>query len=167
MVSHLYQPVPLILGSGSPRRAELLAACGFNFSVLVKPTAEEWTQNLDVQAVAGFLAQKKAEVFTEEAAHSVIITADTIVVLGEQILNKPGNAAEAETMLQALSGQTHYVYTAFSLRYKDEISTFTERVEVGFSNLTPEIINHYIFKRNYFKKSKLKIIKTILFYFFK
>lgn len=122
----------------------MLTACGFNFSVLTKPTDEEWPQNTDSEQIAGYLANKKALAFDNEADKNVILTADTIVVNDHQVLNKPANPVQAEVMLLALSGKSHFVYTSFCLRYKQFIGTYTAKAEVMFNNLSPEIINHYI-----------------------
>lgn len=134
----------LILGSASPRRKELLALLGYDFEVQVKDTDESYPINLPASEVAAYIAEKKALAFPEPSEKEMILTADTVVVLNNQILGKPENEASAFQMLNQLSGNTHQVYSAFCLRTKNEIHTFTDVCSVTFLPLSDEEILQYI-----------------------
>jgi septum formation protein len=133
----------LILGSNSPRRREILQASGFPFSVQVRSTNEQWPAALLSNKVAGYLAQQKAEAFSD-IHHQLVLTADTIVVVDQQILNKPKNIAEATTMLQSLSGRSHSVYTGICLKDGNTYTTLTDHTQVAFNPLSLPEIQYYI-----------------------
>ena len=135
---------PLILASNSPRRKELLSRAGFEFTVQVIPTDESFPQDLDASLVAGHISQTKAEEFRAIADASLILTADTIVVVDDKILGKPADAAEAFQMLMMLSGTVHEVFTAISILDGLHITTVTDKARVWFRKLETEEINHYI-----------------------
>ncbi len=135
----------IILSSNSPRRQELLKALGFSFEVKIKNTEESFPDDMPCPGVAGYLAEKKAAVFSEEEiGESVLITADTVVCLGNQILNKPADAKNAAAMLQQLSGKAHKVITGVCLRSADKQIAFSDETTVYFKPLTEEEIQHYI-----------------------
>ena len=95
--------------------------------------------------MAVYLAEKKAAEFApEELGDKVLLTADTIVCLGERILNKPADAAEAAHMLQLLSGTAHRVITGVCLRSATQQRSFYDETKVHFKTLTPFEINYYI-----------------------
>jgi septum formation protein len=95
---------PLILASSSPRRQYLMREAGYDF-IVEKPDVEEsFPAELPVEQVARYLASKKAEYFRRELhEEQVVLTADTVVIIGNEILNKPANRAEAIDMLKKLS----------------------------------------------------------------
>lgn len=136
--------IPLILASNSPRRKWLLAEAGYKFTVLVKSIEETWPKNLVAAEIPLFLAQKKATCFEEESQQAVIITADTIVWLDNQILNKPIDRNEAVTFLQRLSGVTHTVFSGVTLLYQSLYHSFVEKTEVVFDTISPEDIDFYV-----------------------
>ncbi|MCF8366131.1 MAG: Maf family nucleotide pyrophosphatase [Bacteroidales bacterium] len=139
----------LILASKSPRRKELLAGMGFEFEIRTKPVQENFPGELTKEQVAVYLCEKKAKAFSEDeiSANEIIITADTIVCLNDQILNKPGDHIHAIEMLTALSGKMHEVITGVCLRRKSTMHSFFVSTNVFFKNLsTLEIefyVNHY------------------------
>ncbi|ADU62439.1 MAG: Maf family protein [Pseudodesulfovibrio sp.] len=108
--------VPIVLASGSPRRRELLADLGLDFEVA--PSRAEEPAPLPGELPTDYAA-RMAEMKTAEVAarfpDRIVLGADTIVVLGDRIMGKPSDAAQALAMLTALSGQTHQVITAFCL----------------------------------------------------
>lgn len=136
---------PLILASASPRRQELLANAGIDFTVLVKPVEEDYPSSLKGAAVAEFIAQKKAAAYDHEVHNgSIVITADTIVVVDDLILGKPADAVAATEMLTMLSGRSHEVVTAVCIRAQHLTKSFHVRTKVTFRTLLMSEINHYI-----------------------
>lgn len=135
---------PLVLASNSPRRKEIMANAGFSFEVKVKPTDEAFSSEMPVEDVPIFLAKTKALCFEEELGDELILCADTVVIIDNQILNKPADAAEAKTMLQTLSGKTHRVITGVCILSKNETITFADTAFVTFKELSDWEIEHYI-----------------------
>ncbi|CAG4994442.1 dTTP/UTP pyrophosphatase [Dyadobacter sp. CECT 9275] len=144
---------PLILASNSPRRKELLTKAGFDFTVRVIPTDESFPPDLHRSLVAAHISQTKAEEFRSAADDSLVLTADTIVVIDNQILGKPADAAEACEMLAMLSGTVHEVFTAISILDGAQISTVTDSARVWFRQLEPGEINYYVREFSPFDKA--------------
>lgn len=135
---------PLILASNSPRRQQLLRDAGFEFTVKVKDTNEDFPKIMPAQEVPAFLARKKAEAFRQELENEIVLTADTIVVVDNEILNKPKDELEASQMLRKLSGRQHQVITGVCLMTQEVTETFIDIAEVFFRDLTDFEINYYI-----------------------
>lgn len=135
---------PLILASNSPRRQELLKAAGFTFKVRTKDVDESYPPDIPLQEVAKFLAQKKAEAYQQDIENEVIITADTIVKLKEEILVKPRDAEEATKMLRALSGTDHEVITGVCIADRNMQVSLDDTTKVYFKTLTTKEIEYYI-----------------------
>ena len=116
----------IILASKSPRRQELLKGIGLNFNVLTKDVDESYPSRLSVYEVAPYLSLKKAKAFedAELPDNYMIITADTIVVVGDEILGKPKDKENACEMLLKLSGKKHSVITGVTIRTKDRTKTY-------------------------------------------
>lgn len=134
----------LILASKSPRRQELLSEMGYLFDVIVRETDESFPDNFNPEEAVRFISANKAKVFQDLVKESVILTADTIVVLDDKILGKPKDEAEAFSMLQNLSNRSHEVMTACTLYYKEQMETFVEITQVQFAALSEEEIHYYI-----------------------
>lgn len=135
----------ITLASGSPRRKELLASLGVDFQVRTKPIDEDFSSDMAPEQVAAYLAKLKAEAFAYDIApEELIITADTVVIHNQQILGKPADKAEAQRMLQTLSGAVHRVITGVCIFYKGHYYTFSETTQVTFKELTSGEINYYI-----------------------
>jgi septum formation protein len=134
----------IILASSSPRRHYLLKEAGFEFTVEKPDVDESFPENLPVEQVAKYLAEKKAEVFRLNIANEIVVTADTVVILGNRILNKPANRTEATEMLQSLSGKTHLVMTGVCILSKEKEIAFDDTTEVTFATLTQTEIEFYI-----------------------
>ncbi|WP_296621820.1 nucleoside triphosphate pyrophosphatase, partial [Marivirga sp.] len=100
---------PLILGSKSPRRKEILTKAGFEFTTEAKDTEESYPQDMPHTEVAAFLAEKKAKAFAEDERYKnkIILTADTTVLIDNELLEKPQDEDEAFSMLSKLSGRAH------------------------------------------------------------
>lgn len=135
---------PLILASNSPRRQQLLREAGFEFTVKVKDTNEDFPNTMPAIEVPAFLALKKAEAFKEELDNQIILTADTIVVVDNDILNKPKDAIEASLMLKKLSGRQHQVITGVCVMTKEGKQNFVDIANVFFRELTNQEIEYYI-----------------------
>lgn len=136
--------VPLILASNSPRRQQLLRELGFDFTVEVRPTDEVFPADMPTAEVAGFLATHKAEQFRFDVGNQLVLCADTIVVVENEILNKPADQAEAQAMLKKLSGRTHEVITGVCLLSEKGSQTITDVAKVDFKTLTDSEIDYYI-----------------------
>jgi septum formation protein len=146
MLHDLLKPYDVILASGSPRRRELLTEMGINFTVRSIPGDEIFSSTMPIHQVAGYLSEQKAIAFTSDELNDnqLVITADTIVVVENQILNKPFNPVEAYDMLELLSGKTHLVITGVTLMTTVKIHTFSVITEVVFKKLTPDEIRYYV-----------------------
>lgn len=136
--------MPLILSSNSPRRKELLAGLDIPFEVrVIEDIDESYPDTLPTGEIAEYIAQKKAAAY-EVGNDEVLITADTIVVLDDQILGKPADAEEAKQMLSSLSGKTHHVITGVCLKSRDQQHHFSVISEVTFKTLAEEEIRYYV-----------------------
>ena len=136
----------LILASNSPRRQELLKGLDWPFEVRVKAGIDEtYPDDLSAEEVPLYLSKLKAEAYCAELQpEELLITADTIVVVGNKILGKPRNAADAKTMLALLSGRTHQVVTGVSLTTQHKQVAFKVVTDVTFKALSQTEINYYV-----------------------
>jgi septum formation protein len=137
----------LILASASPRRRELLAQAGFTFDVIPADVPEVRKPNEDPIRFVTRLAREKAEAVAATHAMSpdtLVLGADTIVVVDEQVLGKPQDAADAGRMLRLLSGQTHQVITGLCVARGRERQRAAEVTFVRFLTLSDQEIEDYI-----------------------
>jgi len=134
----------IILASKSPRRKELLELLDLNFTVEAPKVNEVFPESLEVDKVAEYLADLKADAFTNIPTDTVVITADTVVILDEQILGKPKNKTEATKMLHSLSNRSHKVMTGVCIKSKDKTVSFSNTTKVFFKELTSSEIEYYI-----------------------
>jgi septum formation protein len=136
----------LILASASPRRISLLKELNLTFECIPLDVEEVFPSGLEDHEVAKFLARLKAEAFPIEklTPKSILITADTIVCLNNEVIGKPKDREHAIEMLQKLSGQMHKVITGVCLRSHDKESIFSNETDVYFSKLTGEEIIYYV-----------------------
>lgn len=116
---------------------------GLSFTVERPDVDESFPSSMSPTVVARYLSEKKAEVFRKRR-DELVVTADTIVVLGERILNKPVDRDDAIAMLRQLSGQTHRVITAVSALLNNVLTTFEEHTFVTFRELPEDGIAHYV-----------------------
>ena len=138
----------LILASASPRRRELLAACDIDFTLAEKFECEEcYPADLEADKVAEYLSQLKSNAYPHALAEGdILLTADTVVIAGGEILGKPKDNADAERMLKILSGATHKVVTGVTLRTTSRTISFSAESFVTFRTLENEEIKYYIEK---------------------
>ena len=136
----------IVLASNSPRRQELLAGLGIDFEVRTLPGIDEsYPAELPSLEVAEFIARKKAEAYLPTMAdHELLITADTVVVVGNEVLGKPADGGDAADMLRKLSGRTHQVVTGVSLVTQTRAHHFSVRTDVTFKQLSEAEIDYYI-----------------------
>ena len=136
----------IVLASNSPRRRELLAGLGLPFEVRVLQGVDEsYPDDLPVSEVALYIAGKKAEAYRETLADDeLVITADTVVIVDDEILGKPVDEADAVRMLRAISGRTHQVTTGVCLLTHEKDYRFSVTTDVTFKTLTDHEIHYYI-----------------------
>ena len=136
----------IILASNSPRRKELLAGLGIPFEVKTLPGIDEaYPDTLNPSEVAEYISREKANAYADRMEDDeLLITADTIVVSGDEIMGKPENAADACRMLHRLSGTVHQVYTGVTLTTLNMQRSFTAATDVRFTKLTDEEVNYYV-----------------------
>jgi septum formation protein len=133
----------IVLASRSPRRAELLRSAGFEFVVRTADIDETPIPGEAALEYACRLAEEK-NLAVQSGPGEIILAADTVVVLGSEIMGKPADAADARRMLVALSGRKHEVITAISIRSGQRILNDSESTAVWFSALSEDEIESYI-----------------------
>nr|WP_314695891.1 Maf-like protein [uncultured Prevotella sp.] len=136
----------IILASNSPRRRELLSGLDLDFEVKVLSDIEEsYPDSLPVVEVAGYISRKKAASYqTLIEDNNLVITADTVVIVGNEVLGKPKDTEEAHRMLRLISGRTHQVITGVCLLTKDKQHSFSVTTDVTFKQLSDDEITYYI-----------------------
>ena len=144
-----------VLASNSPRRKELLAGLGLDFEVrIIKDIDESYPASLPASEVAQYIAEKKAAAYKPTLQpDELIITADTVVIVGDDILGKPKDEADAVRMLREISGRTHQVTTGVSLLTATRQRSFSVTTDVTFKELTDEEIQHYVTQYRPFDKA--------------
>ena len=139
--------IPVILASKSPRRKQLLSLLGINFEIITSDINEDIDSDLPPEAYCLHLAFSKAEAVSKKVRReTLIIGADTIVVLDDIIINKPKDKEDAFRILRQLSGNTHFVYTGIALiNSKTKVwLTNYQKTQVTFRDLSDEEILAYI-----------------------
>ncbi|MCF8275797.1 MAG: Maf family nucleotide pyrophosphatase [Flavobacteriales bacterium] len=137
----------LILASASPRRKWLMEELGLEFSIQPKNVEEVYPDDLEREEIPLYLSKLKANAFSEdELEGKIILTADTIVWLNDKELQKPVDLEDAKRMIRQLSGTTHEVYTAITVRTSSKTISDFDRTEVHFRELTEDEIEFYVQK---------------------
>lgn len=134
----------VVLASNSPRRQSLLKEMGLHFAIQSSQGEETYPVDLPAPQVAEFLARQKAEWFTDFGSNQLYITADTVVILGHEILGKPKDFDDAFSMINKLSSKKHDVITGVCIKSKEKEISFSSVTEVHFKKLTNEEIEYYI-----------------------
>ena len=139
-------PYHIILASNSPRRKELLAGLDLQFEVRVLEDIDEsYPNDLPTQKIAEFISKKKADAYVQSiAADELVITADTVVILGDEVMGKPHDEADAKRMLGELSGRTHQVTTGVTLSTREHQMSFSVVTNVTFKQLSSDEIDYYV-----------------------
>jgi septum formation protein len=144
----------IILGSGSPRRKQLLSEMGFQIEICPLDIDESYPENLSCEEIASFIANQKMKVLKEiRDDKDVLLTADTTVVSKNQLLGKPKDVENAKWMLNQLSGKSHIVNTAVELSYLGKSEKLSCYTEVYFNSLNEQQIQYYIENHNPFDKA--------------
>lgn len=146
MLLDLLKRYNVVLASNSPRRKELLGDLGIEFQVrTIKGIDESYPDDLPVLEIAEYISRKKAHAYRAEMhPDELIITADTVVILGNEVLGKPKDADDARRMLRELSGKTHKVVTGVTIVTTNATRSFSAISDVEFAELGDEDINYYV-----------------------
>ncbi len=136
----------LLLASKSPRRSQLLRDCGLDFEIVDGREAEEiYPADMPSEQVAEYLSRVKSDAYADMVeGGDVLITADTIVVAGGEILGKPSDREDAVRMLGLLSGAFHTVITGVTLRSADKVESFSCISRVKFRTIEPDEVDYYL-----------------------
>ncbi|MDD3685687.1 MAG: Maf family nucleotide pyrophosphatase [Bacteroidales bacterium] len=135
----------ILLASASPRRRELIAELGFDFSIVKAPESDELIpKNVKREQIAIHLAKEKSELYGDLNENEILVTADTIVWIDDAVLGKPVDAEDAIQMLKLLSGKEHFVFTGVCLRSISKIVSFHAETMVRFANLSDDEILYYV-----------------------
>jgi len=159
----------LILASASPRRKELMEGCGLEFKIMPSGVAEDGIEGLSPSQVVEELSLRKANFLAREYRKSWVIGSDTVVVLGDLILGKPKDEADALRMLSLLQGRSHHVYGGISLCCKElGISTsHSYSTEVVFKKVSDSTLREYVKTKEPFDKAGSYAIQGIAIQFVK
>jgi septum formation protein len=138
--------VRFILASSSPRRRELLATIGLEFDVIPSHIPEQRGDTETPEEYVARLSREKARAVANQYPARWVIAADTTVVLGDQVLEKPVDPDDARRMLTTIAGETHVVYTGVTLRRMEPhyADTHVTTTEVRMLELTPHDIDWYV-----------------------
>lgn len=117
-----------------------------DFRIVLKDVDESYPDHLKPEEIAVYIAEKKARAFDESVEHEIVLTADTIVSIGGEILGKPESKEHAAQMLSKLSGKVHQVITGVCILYKHQYNLFYDVSEVLFRKLTADEISFYVEK---------------------
>ena len=140
------QKYHIILASNSPRRKELLGRLGLDFKVRsLLGVDESYPPSLPAEEAAGYVARKKAEAYKQSMGKDeLLITADTVVRVGSEVLGKPAGREDALRMLRNLSGRAHEVTTGVAIVTAARTEYFSVTSQVKFAPLTEEEITYYV-----------------------
>lgn len=138
----------VILASNSPRRKELLSGLDIPYQVKTLPDIDEsYPDHLQGEDIATYIAKEKADAYLDKLTDdTLLITADTIVLLEGKVYGKPVDEAEARQMLYDLSGRTHQVLTGVCITTKQKQKIFAVASEVRFAKLETDEIEYYVSK---------------------
>ena len=145
----------LVLASGSPRRRELLNVLGVPFTVMPASIEETPAPGESPEDYVVRVARDKGIEVTSRVSQSVVLSADTVVTIGGEILGKPNDAEDAVRMLTQLSGRRHSVYTAICLidQCRDQTLEGLEKTEVWFDEMSESQIRDYVRRENVMDKA--------------
>ena len=144
----------LILGSNSPRRKKIIEEMGFKVNIIPANIDETIKEEISLDKIPVFLANEKSKALQNLIKQNdILITADTVVIFENKILNKPKNKVDAIKTLSNLSNKTHQVITGVCIRTFKRIKSFSCSTNVTFDKITDEEINYYIQKYEPFDKA--------------
>ena len=136
----------VILASASPRRKQLMKDLFPSFSIVVPEIDESlsFKNHRDVIEIVKDIASRKCQKVSQDYPHDLVIAADTVVVIDNEIIGKPKDKIDAYKMLKKLSNKTHYVYTGYAINKDDKMIVNSVKTEVVFNDLGDDLINAYI-----------------------
>lgn len=134
----------LLLASASPRRRELLHQIAVPHRAVPAHIDERRHAGEEPRAYVRRLALEKASAIALQHPEATVLAADTTVVLGEEVLNKPGDRAEAERMLRLLAGRTHHVHTGIAVVHHGTAHSHVESTAVVFTSILDEELDSYL-----------------------
>jgi septum formation protein len=143
----------IILASQSPRRKQLLEWAEVDFDIIVVPTDESYPPGLSPADVAVHIARQKADAVKHAWGDRIIIAADTIVVLKDEIIGKPKDREDALSILSRLSGNHHKVITGVVIMKNGSEISFSDTTDVEFHSLSPEQLAFYVDKYQPYDKA--------------
>lgn len=145
----------IILASSSPRRKQLLKQIGLEFEIFPSNIEEKLNPRLKPRHQVELLSLQKAQAVSGKFTNAIILAADTMVALGDEVLGKPKDKKDAQRMLQKLSGTAHAIVTGFTLIDTDTQKIITKSIEarVLFRKLNTQEIKRYIQKAKPFDKA--------------
>ena len=143
---------PVVLGSQSPRRQNLLKDLGLEFTIRTTDTEETFPDHLKREEIVEFIAKQKAELI-ESSEEEILITSDTIVWINNHLLGKPTSREHAIKMIGELSNQKHEVLTGVCIQKGAEFHVFHDVTEVYFRELNTDEIVYYVDKYKPFDKA--------------
>ena len=153
----------LVLASKSPRRKEILAQAGYEFEIVVSNVDENVEEEKAEDKVLAIAKKKGLDIYSKinQAEDSVILSADTIVLLDNIILGKPKDKEDARNMISLLNGKTHQVYTAVYIKGKNIEYQFLEKTDVDIVPMNIEEIEEYINTKEPYDKAGSYAIQGI------
>ena len=137
----------IILASGSPRRKRLMEEEISSSFIVIIPEIDEslsFKNFQDVEDIVRDIAKRKCLKVAQDHQDDLVIAADTVVVINNQIIGKPKDEADAFHILKTLSNNAHYVYTGFAIHQKEQLVMGVSKSTVYFNDLSDELINNYI-----------------------
>ena len=133
-----------VLASSSPRRKELMKKISSVFVIDVSDADESVDPSLSPIEAVNIIARRKGEVVVHRHMDDIVISADTIVVINNQIIGKPVDEMDAKRILHLLSGNMHFVYTSYCIFYKGQVYQNTVSSSVYFNKLDDKLIDDYV-----------------------
>ncbi|AYD46717.1 Maf family protein [Arachidicoccus soli] len=143
----------IILASKSPRRKQLLEWAEIPFEIITEDTEESFPAELKIEDVPVFIAKKKVLAVAADYPQQIVLAADTIVAIDNEVIGKPKDKEEARETLQKLSGKTHRVITGVAIQLGEKEISFSDITEVTFHKLSWEQINFYVEKYQPYDKA--------------
>lgn len=144
MLNTQFNEKKFLLASQSPRRQELLKGLGIDFEIVKIDADESYPTHLKREAITEYISAQKAKAYTDLKPNEILITADTLVCLSDEVLGKPKDEKAAFDMIHKLAGKTHQVYTSVTIKSTDKEITFSDKTDVSFDEFTDEEIEYYI-----------------------
>lgn len=149
-----FENIKIVLASASPRRKELISLISENVEIRPAECDETLPDGIGAKQAVECLSKIKNDAAKEISAEDeLIISADTVVAVSNEILGKPVDKEDARRMINLLSGKTHQVYTGVTLALKGNSITFSEKTDVTFFPLSDEEIEEYISSKEPYDKA--------------